>query len=241
MTAASALIAGRRAAEARMTDTWTIGTNLGWSYNPTSGQDEQTVDPLFTTPARLAERGTQATESEAGGRTVLETRRELHIPWDSPAVPPNAVAECTATGPLTDPTLRRHHRPAARFGADVTDHRSPPRGRGGADVMPAEEIIALAADFHQAGRKVGSALYDVYKESGDAFAQDWASNATETAGEHGKHYPVQHHLRDGAVARHPRHDRPRVGCAPGFDGSRLRVRVDEPAAPPRRSARPPDR
>lgn len=88
-----------------MTDTWTIGTNLGWSYNSTSGQDEQTVDPLFTTAARLAESGTQATESEAGGRTVLETRRELHIPWDSPAVPPNAVAECTATGPLSDPTL----------------------------------------------------------------------------------------------------------------------------------------
>jgi hypothetical protein len=65
----------------------------------------QTVDPLFTTKGRLKSDGTVAQETNAGERTVIETRRELHIPWDSPAAPVNAVAECTAIGPLSDPTL----------------------------------------------------------------------------------------------------------------------------------------
>lgn len=54
----------------------------------------------------------------------------------------------------------------------------------------ADEIFELAKDFGAAPAKVTSALYDVYKDSGDAFAEDWADNARETAGEHGKHYPA---------------------------------------------------
>lgn len=53
----------------------------------------------------------------------------------------------------------------------------------------ASEIFELAADFGKAPAKVAAALYDVYKDAGDAFAKDWASNARETSGEHGKHYP----------------------------------------------------
>jgi hypothetical protein len=56
-------------------------------------------------------------------------------------------------------------------------------------VSGASEIFDLAADFGKAPTKVASALYDVYKDSGDAFAEDWADNARETSGEHGKHYP----------------------------------------------------
>lgn len=86
-----------------MVDTWAIGTSVGWTYNGT--QDVHTVVPLFTTPGRLTERGTQVAESEAGDRTVAETRRELHIPWNSAEVPANAIAECTAIHATTDPTL----------------------------------------------------------------------------------------------------------------------------------------
>ena len=38
-------------AEARMVDTWAIGTDMGWAY--VGGVDVQTVTPLFTTKARL--------------------------------------------------------------------------------------------------------------------------------------------------------------------------------------------
>lgn len=53
----------------------------------------------------------------------------------------------------------------------------------------ADEIYGLAADLGKASRKVTAALYVVYKESGEAFAEDWRRNAVETSGEHGKHYP----------------------------------------------------
>lgn len=53
----------------------------------------------------------------------------------------------------------------------------------------ASEVFELAADLGKASRAVASGLYTVYKESGEAFAKDWADNARETSGEHGKWYP----------------------------------------------------
>lgn len=105
MSLASALAAGRRAAESRMLDTWTIGADLGWTFDEGLGKDVQTVTPLFTTKARLTERGTVVRGAQVGERTAVETSRELHIPWDSPAAPANAVAQCTAIHESTDPTL----------------------------------------------------------------------------------------------------------------------------------------
>lgn len=105
MSLPGALARGRRAAESRMLDEWTIGTDLGWTYDPGTGTDVQTVTPLFTTNARLAERGNVVQETQVGERTAVETRRELHIPWDSPEAPVNAVAECTAVHATSDPTL----------------------------------------------------------------------------------------------------------------------------------------
>lgn len=93
----------RTEAEARMVDTWAIGTSAGWSY--VGGEDVQTVNPEFTTPGRLKVGGNVLRETEAGARTVVESRRELHIPVDSPTVPSGAVAECTAIGATSDPTL----------------------------------------------------------------------------------------------------------------------------------------
>lgn len=92
----------RAEAEARMVDTWAIGT-LSTAY--VGGVEVKTVTPLFTTQARLKVAGNVVQDTEAGGRTVVETRRELHIPWDSAAVPANAVAECTAVHSSTDPTV----------------------------------------------------------------------------------------------------------------------------------------
>lgn len=53
----------------------------------------------------------------------------------------------------------------------------------------ASEVFDLAADFDRAASKVASALYDVYAQEGDTFAEEWANNARATSGEHGVHYP----------------------------------------------------
>jgi len=99
----------RAEAEARMVDTWSIGADVGWTYDPAAdggnGADVQTVTPLFTTQARLTERGMAVSDEEVGGRTSVVTRRELHIPWNSPEAPVDAVAQCTAIHSSTDPTL----------------------------------------------------------------------------------------------------------------------------------------
>jgi hypothetical protein len=57
-------------------------------------------------------------------------------------------------------------------------------------VSGADEFFDLARDFGKASGRVSSVLYDVFTESGEAFAEDWASNAAATSGEHGKHYPA---------------------------------------------------
>lgn len=101
-----AVFQGRRLAEARMLDTWAIGTDAGWSWNPVKGEEEQTVTPLFTTKARMkATRSFGNLNQQAGGRTVTIVTRELHIPVDSPAVPIGALAQCTAIHESSDPTL----------------------------------------------------------------------------------------------------------------------------------------
>lgn len=93
----------RREAEGRMLDVWAIGTSEGWTYQ--DGADVRTVDPLFTTRGRLKAAGTVIQESEAGGREVAESRRELHIPVASPAVPTGALAQCIRVHRTSDPTL----------------------------------------------------------------------------------------------------------------------------------------
>lgn len=99
----------RTDAESRMLDTWTIGADLGWEFDPDAdegrGADVQTVTPLFTTKGRMTEKGTVAIDTQVGERTAVEIRRQLHIPWNSPVAPTNAVAQCIAIDSTTDPTL----------------------------------------------------------------------------------------------------------------------------------------
>lgn len=96
----------REDAEARMTSTWTIGTDGGWAYNPATGKEEQVITPLFTTKGRMkASRTFGNINQQAGGRTVTIVTRELHIPVGSQEVPVGALAKCTAVGASDDPTL----------------------------------------------------------------------------------------------------------------------------------------
>lgn len=53
----------------------------------------------------------------------------------------------------------------------------------------ASEVYKLAADLSQVGAKSIPAMRGVMNEVGQAFAKEWAANARETSGEHGRHYP----------------------------------------------------
>lgn len=52
-----------------------------------------------------------------------------------------------------------------------------------------EQVFDLADDLRASAGKIASALYDVYKAEGETFAGDWADNARQTSGQHGKYYP----------------------------------------------------
>lgn len=53
----------------------------------------------------------------------------------------------------------------------------------------ADEVFGLAHDLGKASSEIAKALFDVYKQEGETFAKDWADNARETSGVHGKWYP----------------------------------------------------
>jgi hypothetical protein len=53
----------------------------------------------------------------------------------------------------------------------------------------AAEVYKLAADLSQVGPKSIPAMRGVMAEVGSAFALEWAANARETSGQHGKWYP----------------------------------------------------
>lgn len=99
----------RALAESRMLDTFAIRIPTGTDYDPDAdngaGADVTTYADLFTTAGRVKVTANVARDVEAGARTAVEVRRELHIPVNSPAVPAGAVAFCIAVDDTSDPTL----------------------------------------------------------------------------------------------------------------------------------------
>lgn len=90
-----------------MLDTCDIKYKTGAS---TQDPDTGTVAPVyatrFSTPCRVkVGQGLAVQDAEAGGRTVVTVRRELHIPVDSPAVEPYDIAVMTSVDATSDPTL----------------------------------------------------------------------------------------------------------------------------------------
>lgn len=53
----------------------------------------------------------------------------------------------------------------------------------------ATEVYRLAGDLSRIGYRTVPALRASMLAVGEAFADEWAKNAVETSGEHGKHYP----------------------------------------------------
>jgi len=99
----------RAEAGARMVDTFDIKIVTGGKpvYDPGTKTTGPAYTTLFSTSGYIPPAGGSVLTSgaEVGGRTSLSSRREIRIPWDSDAVPPNAVAVCTAVGDLTPPRM----------------------------------------------------------------------------------------------------------------------------------------
>lgn len=53
----------------------------------------------------------------------------------------------------------------------------------------ASEIYELASDLSRIGARSVPALRGVMDDAGKGLAKEWAANARETSGTHGKHYP----------------------------------------------------
>jgi len=91
----------------------------------------------------------------------------------------------------------------------------------------ASEFRDLANDLSRVGARAVPVIRQAMDASGEAFANEWRSNAAATSGEHGKHYPasISHELFPGVsrigVDVGPDSSMPQGGMGPGFElGSR---------------------
>ena len=75
----------RAEAEALMLDRGTASrpTGAGKVYNPTSGNDEEATDTLFSSKCKIQSRNLVSREVEVGERTSVSVRTELHLPASS--------------------------------------------------------------------------------------------------------------------------------------------------------------
>lgn len=105
MSATSATIAGRRAAESLMLDAGKALRPTGTTYDPTAddgnGATVTTFDDLFASKCKVNTRNLVARDAEVGGRTSTSIRLELHLPADSAALQEDDVWEFTAVHPLS--------------------------------------------------------------------------------------------------------------------------------------------
>ena len=90
----------------------------------------------------------------------------------------------------------------------------------------ASEVYRLANSLAGVGPRAIPAMRGSMLAVGEAFAKEWADNARETSGEHGKHYPnsIDAELVFSVRTIDAR-GRPELGEEAGADGSRLRVRL----------------
>lgn len=114
MSVLAALASGQRAAEALMTDSGIMRRPSGRAaQDPVTGSQGPgftdlftlTADPVYGGGAKIQTRNLVTRDVEAGGRTTVTVRVELHIPISAPAVMVGDVWEHTAVGEGSDPQL----------------------------------------------------------------------------------------------------------------------------------------
>ena len=80
MDIAAAVAAGRRAAEARMTDTCAITRVTGQTTDMDTGQVVDVTEPVYSGPCRVQQRSTVASRVDVGEASLLLVALELHLP-----------------------------------------------------------------------------------------------------------------------------------------------------------------
>lgn len=75
------------------------------TLDPVTDQETEVFVDLFTSKAKIQTRNLVSTVADAGGRSAVTVRMELHLPVDAPAVRTGDVWEHTTVGPLSDPQL----------------------------------------------------------------------------------------------------------------------------------------
>lgn len=105
MSAVSATLAGRRAAESLMLDAGkALHPTGGWTV--IDGVEVLATEPLFGTDAepircKIQVRELVARESEVGGRTVITVRTELHLPASTPPMTTGDLWELVSVDALS--------------------------------------------------------------------------------------------------------------------------------------------
>lgn len=96
----------RAHAESRMVTTWLVQAGPTTGYSSALQREVTTYAVEFTTKGRLRVRSAFSQHSQqAGGGSVVEVTRELHIPVSSPLVPQGALVTCIEIDGTSDPAL----------------------------------------------------------------------------------------------------------------------------------------
>lgn len=102
MSAASATLAGRRAAERLMLDAGTASRPTGGTtYDPEMQTEVPAADPLFDSRCKIQARSLVVRTEEVGGRTAATIRLELHLPVDTDALQAGDLWTVTAPHALS--------------------------------------------------------------------------------------------------------------------------------------------
>ena len=93
------------------------------------------------------------------------------------------------------------------------------------------ELDALAVEMPRLGVKGAKAIHDVLVEGGEDLRDQWAKNATETAGKHGRLYPksIESNLvisTDVVVEVGPNPNKPQGGMSFEFGSSKQPAHLD---------------
>lgn len=106
MSATSAVLAGRRAAEALMGDTAEVYRRTG---NIVQDEDTGREVPEYAfqlqSRCKVQARSVTLTETDTGGRQLTVTRFEVHLPVAAGEVAVDDEIEIVETGPASDPQL----------------------------------------------------------------------------------------------------------------------------------------
>jgi len=97
MSAADAVLAGRREAEALMVDTCRITSGGDVVTDPDTGAVTRERTTVYEGPCKVQSRATEATNPEAGGATFTVVSRQVHIPANAAEILDGYEVEITAS------------------------------------------------------------------------------------------------------------------------------------------------